>query len=872
MVPSFAFHLRPRFLLIAVITMAGAFSLPAQPRLVKDINVQISPVGSAPVGLASIGDVTFFIAKEAQTGHELWKTDGTERGTTLVRDIFPGPGSGMSTSSLSTYILGNRLIFVAAGAIDGLELWATDGTAHGTVQLTGFSAANPLAAFGPAIGSNMYFTAREDPSSPRELWQTDGTPAGTRRVLDRNSAIGRNNVSIIARHGSWLLFNGADGTNTGIFATDGTTEGTRFVAPFIASFGASFGDAVLFVTTEDGKEWKLMRTDGTSGGTTLIRAGFTSLGRFLVINGVSYFTGTDPVNGKELWRSDGTIGGTRLVADLTPGAEASQTELRAALGNRVLLATTGGLWISDGTAAGTHMVKAAPYVSGGAVSGTHFYFVTEDATYGRELWKTDGTSEGTSLVSDINPGSSGSIDTADIVPRPGGVLFFANHRVTGSEPWITDGTTAGTRMLRNIAPDTHGGSYPSNLANVGGRLFFGATDGTAAVWMSDGTTEGTSRLDVPGLTPGPAVASGDLYYFVHGSLPALQLWRTDGTVPGTFRLFTMGDSRYFNAMTAMNGGLFFSGSDPQHGPEPWFTRGTVASTQLLKDLYPGTTGGFAYTDGTRVVEEGTVLLHAQGVDGHEVWLTDGTPGGTRPLMLIDRYAWSNLPGGFTKFGDAFFFVAARHGEPLTLWRLDPATGQYTAVRQMTGHWSVQLWNVGDAILFTAGKELWRSDGTEAGTVRIHDAISRPECFFSEDVVVGGGLLFWYAYLDHVPELWRSDGTTAGTFRLGRFAGPPAASLQGCARHHLHYSGDRLYFIGRDELSGAEPWVSDGTLMGTRLLWDINPGPAASDPASFLRIGRTLFFSANEPSSGRELWAMETGCDGECPPRRRSVRH
>jgi len=109
MLPSFPI-VPPRFLLIAVVIAASAFSLSAQPRLVKDINVMTSPVGSDPQPLRTIGDVTFFSAQTAATGNELWKTDGTESGTALVRDVFPGPASGLAADLVSTAVVGNRLL------------------------------------------------------------------------------------------------------------------------------------------------------------------------------------------------------------------------------------------------------------------------------------------------------------------------------------------------------------------------------------------------------------------------------------------------------------------------------------------------------------------------------------------------------------------------------------------------------------------------------------------------------------------------------------------------------------------------------------------------------------------------------------------
>ena len=110
------------------------------------------------------------------------------------------------------------------------------------------------------------------------------------------------------------------------------------------------------------------------------------------------------------------------------------------------------------------------------------------APHGNELWKTDGTAAGTVLVKDINPGGySGyggyypdSSFPANLT-NVGGTLFFtANDGINGAELWKSDGTTAGTVMVKDISPGAYYGlisSNPANLTNVGGKLFFSANDG-----------------------------------------------------------------------------------------------------------------------------------------------------------------------------------------------------------------------------------------------------------------------------------------------------------------------------------------------------------------------------------------------------------
>jgi ELWxxDGT repeat protein len=141
-----------------------------------------------------------------------------------------------------------------------------------------------------------------------------------------------------------------------------------------------------------------------------------------------------------------------FIKDVYPG---STTSVRPSnligLGSTLLFTDPyGDLWKTDGTAAGTVVVKSLPLTVGltnaPVVSGGSVFFQGCTSTNGCELWKTDGTSAGTVLVKDIRPGSSssGPIQLTDV----NGTLFFAaNDGATGLELWKSDGTAAGTALV-----------------------------------------------------------------------------------------------------------------------------------------------------------------------------------------------------------------------------------------------------------------------------------------------------------------------------------------------------------------------------------------------------------------------------------------
>src|SRR4051794_19986592 len=66
---------------------------------VKDINTGANPtLGAPPSQLTAVGSTLFFVADDGVSGAELWKSDGTAAGTTMVKDIFVGAGSASIAS------------------------------------------------------------------------------------------------------------------------------------------------------------------------------------------------------------------------------------------------------------------------------------------------------------------------------------------------------------------------------------------------------------------------------------------------------------------------------------------------------------------------------------------------------------------------------------------------------------------------------------------------------------------------------------------------------------------------------------------------------------------------------------------------------
>ncbi|HID51329.1 MAG TPA: hypothetical protein EYP41_04735 [Anaerolineae bacterium] len=144
-------------------------------------------------------------------------------------------------------------------------------------------------------------------------------------------------------------------------------------------------------------------------------------GNYTLGNGQMFFTARDNVHGRELWVTDGTATGTQMVKDIYPGLKSSSIGNMIILNGKLLFTANDGvngkeLWLSDGTANGTTLLKEFtpnstmyPWFGNFAVfNGTAYFQALSDTSVGRELWKTDGTEAGTVMVKEINPGTSGS--------------------------------------------------------------------------------------------------------------------------------------------------------------------------------------------------------------------------------------------------------------------------------------------------------------------------------------------------------------------------------------------------------------------------------------------------------------------------------
>jgi ELWxxDGT repeat protein len=387
-------------------------------------------------------------------------------------------------------------------------------------------------------------------------------------------------------------------------------------------------------------------------------------------------------------------------------------------------------------------------------------------------------------------------------------------------------------MLLDVGSAATGANIGSlangTLANVNGKLYFSADNGTTAhpndqLWVSDGTLAGTVQIThfdetLGDPSPGDFTnVNGTLFFTADDGAHGFQLWKTDGTEAGTTVVKVINPNGDSNPtyLTDVNGTLLFAaidGNDGANGYSLWKSDGTDAGTVLVKEIYPGHN-----SNPTDLTAWNGILYFAanDGVNGKQLWRSDGTTAGTFLLADINPNG-SSSPANFTPVGNTLFFTAT-----------DGTAG--------AAH----------------GKELWATDGTTAGTYMVADINPGPATSNPSGLTNYNGTLFFTANDGtHGSQLWKSDGTTAGTVLVAAIRpGGQSSSPTGLTV----YNGT-LYFAANDGTDGTQVWASDGSGLSTYLAADINPS-ASSSPQNLAYSGKTLFFTANDGVDGTQLYAL-----------------
>jgi ELWxxDGT repeat protein len=822
----------------------------------------ISAYGSLnPTYLTDVNGVLYFFADEnlgyySVSAAQLWKSDGTATGTVLINDFYTNNYSsgGRSITNVNGHVFFSLL---NGGYAD--ELYTTDGTAAGTVMLNNI---NPYGygsspSYLTPLNGLLYFSATNGNST--NLWVSDGTLNGTIQVNNAGNISLDNDIYFhFPIKNNVIYFTGyssdGDGTELCKYDPSQTTNNVEIVKDINPGtysdnlYNLVNVNGTLFFTVYNGTDQVLWKSDGTTAGTAEVKDinpgghNIYLFRHFVNANGLLLFSFYDDEHGYELWKSDGTAGGTAMVKEINPGIYSAEVTNITYFGKNISLfeAFDGKngleLWRTDGSGQGTWMVKNINQ-SGSASSSPvwltpspdnhNLIFSAYDPNYGHELRITDGTDAGTRVIKDIYPASRGgfygSDDTWPYLPAnyKNETYFFANINdpnphyssdiFLASRFWKTDGTERGTLMipvppLENLINDS---GYVVTTIATGNLLYlviFNNYTYLQELWRSDGTATGTYAIKTdidPYYSLVPTPVGNNLFFINYDNINGfVTLWETDGTSPGTNFVSNV---IYPQDLSAFKGNLYFVDYDSLYNPYLWVSDGTQKGTKTVSNIMVSVFSSTAQANSKLFFAGYTAAA------GYELWATDGTARGTR--LVKDIYAGVNgsFPQDLVGGGQSLFFMA-----------------------QDSAH----------------GFELWKSDGSFRGTQLVKDVAPGLASSYFYDMVNADGRLY---FLNN-DVLWTSDGTDYGT------GGVNDKNLDGVSGlGNLTAFANKVCFTAYSDAYGSEMWAGDicgfeheDAVSGKTIFNEDSTGPVIIYPNP---VTSTLYVKIVSPATGKIIFTV-----------------
>ncbi|MBK7804891.1 MAG: T9SS type A sorting domain-containing protein [Saprospiraceae bacterium] len=426
------------------------------------------------------------------------------------------------------------------------------------------------------------------------------------------------------------------------------------------------------------------------------------------------------------------------------------------------------------------------------------------------------------LLKNINPGAAGSFNFGTDTPTfeyKDRLYFVANSPEFGIELWVYDGEK--TELFKDINPGANS-AVVDFIFQVGDKMVFAADDGVHGyeLWVSDGTPENTKLMIdlLPGSGDGLSkccytyssrffhVFNNELYF--NGNRPnfGIRFFKTDGTAQGTVELAALnGSQRQASGFLEWKGNLYFEVLFEGF----WKTDGTPSGTKQIKE-------GTNDFEPNYLTDMGEYILMANGYD-NDIWISDGTLAGTKLVKkMFHPAAVNNVGHYFLRFGNKAYFPGSNPASNTEMWKTDGTelgTVQVSeieiAINPFIPEYPKRRVVLKDKIYYLGGNQELGSqifvidpitDKTEL-LIDLKDKING-QVYFQTDLVANEKHIFFVAGNAFDRELWYSDGTEAGTFEV-------EISTNGeSTPERLTLFKDKLFFFAQGNSVGYEPHVLD----------------------------------------------------------------
>jgi len=798
----------PKVLAIIISILCFSFAQGQTFKLLKDINTltHSSPTNATNASneYAVLNGKAYFNADDGIHGQELWCTDGTAAGTKLVKDINPGAG-GSHVSNI--YPFNNKIYFFSSN--DGItsKLYTSDGTAAGTVILKDSMGVSGYESFEKpqfaALNNILIFTVSNEFDN-EEIWRTDGTTAGTKQLINFNTPEYNYGHEI----DRFTVFNGnmyftVNHFDPILWYTNGTKAGTqRFKGPVDFSNAGTLTVAgnTMYINL-GGELWK---TNGDSASTQKLSHAFHN-----AINDIRVFK--NEVYCSVISSNTGAYGIYKYNAAASDGLKlyknsaTNNVVFAPAINDSLLFFTTAssptvkpGLWVTNGTDTVKLLDDDAAFASFYSARGK-LYFSHTNNTAGEELWVSDGSVTGTKKLDNVDNELSNPWPS-NFTLLGNKVLFTANTTANGYELWQTEGAKSNTLLLKDINTVATASSsliFTFDLEDtINNKLVFWANDGIHGIeqWATDGTNNGTILLK--DIYPGPRSGNGSGFY--------------------NFQGYLIGP--YLPINNRLNNYDYFFGQSNPNVYALYKTQGTPATTSFATDFGPLTTG---LTPLGVTINSDKKKLFALITTPDRIGGLYAYNGSAQPSLLKDKFRTA-----FARIREGYILSAGDN----TYFFVDPGNSD-------------------------DGFELWKTDGTVAGTKIVAPLYKGRYAAYINYMINYKNKLFFmgssgYLHTGTDPNyepgtqyLWQSDGTASGTTRVKKVA---------LSEQPLVISNNKLYFIASDDTNGEELWVTDGTEAATHMVKNIAPGTAGSGISSQVDFKGSLYFIANNGTT-QGIW-------------------
>ena len=739
-------------------------------RLIRDLSLAGS---SSPTELIDIEGILYFVADpgggvggtdndqestSSGSGIGLWKSDGSDGGTRLIR----------SFDGISNLVKANGFLYFIAETGGGYDIWSSDGTFAGTQKVEALNpGSSDFAAYNLfAVNDTLFFSASDSDESNNgyELWRWDGYDVGTKifRNLFPDRYITKQSIEFDEETGQQTLtvetaeidsttpeyspdsfpgnFTNAGGGN--FFFTAYATQSIKAVVDGFAdefqlggielwfSNGTESGTYPILINNESYNIYNPV--DGTASPPSLYEENYIAKGssfpkNLTLLNDKLYFTANDGINGVELWRINSTGLGDMLVKDIHPTSSSNPQNLTV-VGEKLYFTADDGngreLWVVENDNITQKVENSGENPQHLTEIGGNLYY-SANSNQGREPWVIEPNKPAKQLQ-DINPGIKSSnpknfqlIRVDSTKKKTSNFLFFtANDGKHGIELWNQNISEDGAKVERYT--DIYEGapsSDPRNLISSNERLFFTANDGNSGreLWTIDDLNESIPcNPDSQENCDGDQPDGGD------------QPGSTNTNLVKNIRREELSSdpSELYNHRSE----LFFSANDGRNGYEPWTSTGTAKSTKLFEDINKGSNGSYP----SSFIGHKKKLFFAadDGRQGSELWVSNEGKNGTKLAADIQHGEGGSSPSDLLTQGRTLYLSADDGIHGRELWSYNIKTSKHRLVRDIrtgsgVGSNPSELIAVNGQIIFAAegnvyGRELWRSDGTKNGTKMLLD--------------------------------------------------------------------------------------------------------------------------------------------------------